>query len=163
MDLSPKSYIFCRNQYEEKDLKELHKAGFETFRSNESSNIFSPMPGYFKRGFKLLDSYINLSGPNFSVPSFKNKLVSIPSSRFLRPYSNNKLERLRLKRILDNMTLAAKNKKGFHLWWHPHNFGENLQININFLEVIIDHFQFLKNKYSMESLTMSEVAKTIKN
>ena len=55
------------------------------------------------------------------------------------------------------MLHAAKQKKVFHLWWHPHNFGVNLAENINFLEKILRYYEVLHKKYDFESITMSGI------
>jgi hypothetical protein len=60
------------------------------------------------------------------------------------------------------MTFAAKKKRLYHLWWHPHNFGKNVQENINFLKKILDHYLLLKNRYSFISLNMGELPSIFK-
>ena len=59
------------------------------------------------------------------------------------------------------MTHAAKNNLVFHLWWHPHNFGINLEKNMSFLLKIIRHYKKLENEYGMISLNMGEISSTI--
>ena len=59
------------------------------------------------------------------------------------------------------MTHAAKNNLVFHLWWHPHNFGVNLEKNMSLLLKIIQHYDMLKNKYDMTSLNMGEISNKI--
>ena len=59
------------------------------------------------------------------------------------------------------MSFAAKNNEGFHLWWHPHNFGINLTENLQFLEEILKHYKELNQNFGMQSLTMQEVAEEI--
>ena len=61
------------------------------------------------------------------------------------------------------MSQAAKNNQGFHLWWHPHNFGNNLNLSIISLIEILDHFRILNEKYGMESLTMYEASNLLSN
>jgi hypothetical protein len=71
-------------------------------------------------------------------------MVDVPASRFLRPArKNGALERLRLWRITSAMETAARHRKLFHLWWHPHNFGVDLQKNLTFLRNILDCFAAL--------------------
>ncbi len=67
------------------------------------------------------------------------------------------LEWLRLSRIKKEMTLAAKKGMTYHLWWHPHNFGKNMQENFHNLHDILAHFKKLSRKYGMESVNMKEV------
>jgi hypothetical protein len=56
------------------------------------------------------------------------------------------------------MTLAAKNKEFYHLWWHPHNFGNHTQQNLDGLMQIANHFMKLNKDYGMISLNMGEIA-----
>ena len=117
------------------------------------------------RTFRLIDSYLNLSGYNTYTINLNNNRnpVNLPASFFLRPYNPklNFLESLKLHRLKKSMTYAAKNNEVFHLWWHPHNFGDNFEKNINFLKSILDHFKDLSEKYGMDSLNMEELSNKV--
>ena len=52
------------------------------------------------------------------------------------------------------MTTAARDSKGYHLWWHPHNFGQNLEANLDGLSQIIRHFATLRDHFGMQSTAM---------
>lgn len=166
-----KSLVFPRDQYNNDYLNICWELGFTSFRGNERSKLFSSRTQgkflFLRRPFRFLDSYINLSGQNcYSSKEMKiGKLISIRSSRFLRPYNKklNALENLRLKRIKNSMTYAAKNKLAFHLWWHPHNFGKNTPNNLSFLEKILAHYQNLHQQYNFESVSMSDLANQLNN
>ena len=114
------------------------------------------------RAGRLLDSCIDLSGANVCKPEWAyHDLLNISSSRFLRPVNKNKhINALRLARIRTAMKTAAKANAGFHLWWHPHNFGKNLRENIGGLKHILDFYQTLEYKYGMKSLNMTEIHST---
>ena len=56
------------------------------------------------------------------------------------------------------MTFAAKNKKVYHLWWHPHNFGVHQDENFKILNKILDHYDFLNSKYGFKSSTMGDIS-----
>jgi hypothetical protein len=88
------------------------------------------------------------------------ELINVPGSWFLRPYSHKLrfLEWMKLRRIKNAMTYAAKNGKLYHLWWHPHNFGKNQDQNFKNLTEILEHFTYLQKEYEMESMNMQEVA-----
>ncbi|MCL1475463.1 hypothetical protein, partial [Argonema antarcticum] len=43
-------------------------------------------------------------------------------------------------------------------YWHPHNFGVDLDQNISFLRKILEHYKYLQESYKMESLNMGEIA-----
>jgi len=163
-----KSIVFPRNQYSGGYLAICSELGITAYRGNESSWIYEgrsrkaeqPM----RRALRLMDSYVNLTGDNCFVPS-TNGICNIPSSRFLRPYSARLqwLEGLRLRRIINGLNKAAHNNKAYHLWWHPHNFGVDLEKNIEFLTKILVHFSALREKDGIESLNMGELASRVAN
>ncbi len=161
-----KSFVFPRNQYHQEYLKICKELGFTSYRGNEKSWLFSSKTQgsgtLFRRPFRLLDAYINLSGHNcYSAKEIqKEEPFNIPSSRFLRPYTQKlaAFEKLRLKRIQTSMEYAAKNGLVYHLWWHPHNFGINILRNFSFLEQILSHFQKLNSQYQFESVNMQQLA-----
>ena len=165
-DLDINSLVFPRNQYNMAYLEVLKKYNITSYRGNEEYWVYrdgyKPDDGYLKRAIRLLDSYINISGHNcYSFKEISNTFpYNISSSCFLRPFSNKLkyFDRLKEKRILDSMTHAAKNNLVFHLWWHPHNFGINLEKNMSFLLGIMQHYKKLENKYGMISLNMEEIS-----
>jgi peptidoglycan/xylan/chitin deacetylase (PgdA/CDA1 family) len=164
-----KSIVFPRNQINEEYLEMLYRLGIISYRGNPTSWIYKPrkyaaeIP--FIRLCRLLDTYFPISGNNIhSISAGKNEPINIPASRFLKPY--NKLlsifEDLKIGRIKREMTAAAKQGKLYHLWWHPHNFGVNLQQNLNNLTKILNHFKKLNQKYGFSNFTMDEVAIMVK-
>ena len=166
-----KSFVFPRNQYSEDYIKICQEMGFTSFRGNEKSWLFSSENFgdniFWRRPFRLLDSYWNFSGHNcYSLEEIKKtRPFNIPSSRFLRPAAErfNAFEKLRLNRITESMRYAAKNGLVYHLWWHPHNFGGNIESNISFLEKIMAYYQKLKNEFNFESVSMSRLSNQLNN
>jgi peptidoglycan/xylan/chitin deacetylase (PgdA/CDA1 family) len=164
-----RSFVFPRNQYNKDYLDICKEMGFISFRGNEKSWLFSSKTQgkgtTLRRPFRLADAYINLSGHNcYSNEEMKRQIpVNIPASRFLRPYTKKLkvFEKLRLKRIIDSMTYAAKKGLTYHLWWHPHNFGINISENFLFLEQILIHYQKLNKEYKFESMNMQQLAKEL--
>ena len=163
LDIKPDSIIFCRNQYSDYHLQIAKNMGFKAYRGNENHFLHRPRDkhSFAVRGLRLLDNYVNIAGNQVSSLILTNfGLYNIPSSRFLRPWTNNiSLEKLRLNRIKKSMLSAAKQGKGFHLWWHPHNFGKNVRENLHVLCEVLEFYNKLKVDYGMASLTMSEVRK----
>ncbi|MFI8687962.1 polysaccharide deacetylase family protein [Rossellomorea sp. NPDC077527] len=161
----PKSIVFPRNQISKEYVQLCKRNGITSYRGTEKSWIYDLKTGenrrYVKRALRFLDAYVNLTGHHtYSLCEGEADLpLNIPSSRFLRPVcpTLKKLEPLRLKRIVDDMTYAAKNGEIYHLWWHPHNFNSNLQSNIDFLSRILTAYSHLKEEYGMRSLNMSEL------
>jgi len=62
-----------------------------------------------------------------------------------------------IRRIKNEMLEASQNGKVYHLWWHPHNFGINLEENLSNLESLLVYYQELNIKYKMESVCMEEL------
>ncbi|MDB5198170.1 MAG: polysaccharide deacetylase family protein [Chitinophagaceae bacterium] len=169
-DISLKSFVFPRNQYNQAYLNICKQEGITSFRGNEKSKLFSSKnhgrTTAFRRPFRLIDAYFNLSGYNCysEKDMIATEPVNIPASRFLRPYSKKlaSLDTLRLKRITSSMTHAARNKLMYHLWWHPHNFGINIEKNLEFLEKILIHYKKLSDQYNFTSLSMARLAELVK-
>ena len=160
-----KSIVFPRNQYGPEQLEACRSLGLSHFRGNEVKWFYAPAPGKeqtkARRLCRLIDSYIDLSGPNVSRPdeAGDGPLFNVASSRFLRPFSKrlSPLDGLRMRRIEKAMQEAAVNGGTFHLWWHPENLGKNLSENMTILTKVLDWFERLRDEYGMHSRAMHEV------
>lgn len=157
----PKSLIFPRNQYNPEYLEACSKNGIIIVRGNEKSWLYKQKKRMLKlrRLLRFVDTYINISGYNtFKLSDCEqiNGVFNLPASRFLRPYIHKLrcANFLKYRRITSAMKHAAKNGEVFHLWWHPHNFGANVEQNIIFLEKVLKYHQHLSKKYGFSSDTM---------
>lgn len=164
------SFVFPKNQYNPDYLAICRKHGIIAYRGNGTSRLYRAdrvARGPWRRAWRLLDNWVNISGPDsHALPEQDRELelpVDLPASRFLRPWSKRTawLEERRLKRITDGMDHAAHHGRIYHLWWHPHNFGANLEQNMAFLERILQHYEQLHNTLGMRSMTMNEVARRV--
>ena len=168
-DIIIKSLVFPRNQWNNEYLSILDEYGITSYRGNEKGWLYKatnkPDEKLIRRALRLIDSYINISGSNnyFLESINTEKPYNIPSSSFLRPVSKrfSIFENIRKKRIIKSLKQAAKNQQVFHLWWHPHNFGANIDDNIEFLDAILSSFRDLKMQYGMRSLNMGEISNII--
>lgn len=164
------SLVFPRNQVNQHYLHECKKFGVKAYRGNEKNWMYkaytSETNSWLKRLCRLIDAYVNISGEHtYRLKNIEtDPIVNIPSSRFLRPYSSkfSFLEKLRLRRIKKGLTKAAKKNELYHLWWHPHNFGRNTKENLQFLEEILKHVDYLKHKYNFQSMHMRDVTEVLK-
>lgn len=164
LDLKLNSLVFPRNELNNEYLHVCKKLDIKSVRSNPSSWYWNLNGGdnVFKRILRILDSYFKIDRSNIVPLSSLNKSKSvphlIPASRFLRPWSKMFiLNKMRMKRVLEEMTYAAKNKSLYHLWWHPENFGENPKKSLQDLRIILNHFAYLRNQYNMTSLNMEDI------
>lgn len=164
-DLRFKSLVLPRNQLNLKYIGLARSAGFRIIRSNPNvwfwnqRNRLTPL-------FRALDSLISISKPltfREDELEFKEGVLLLPASRFLRPYTVKErfIQRLKIVRIKKEMLHAAKNNRVYHLWWHPHNFGYSNEKNLQFLEELLIYFKILKNKYNFQSLNMQEFLQNI--
>ena len=166
-NLTTKSLVFPRNQYNQKYLNALAKLGLTNYRGNEENWLHDWDNGkgnrIERRLLRLADTYLPVTGRNcYSLEQLKAEYpVNIPASRFLKPHSAvlKTFDSLKLKRITLELDYAAQEGLVYHLWWHPHNFGVNLAENLNFLQRVLEHYQQLNKKFGMRSLNMGEVAK----
>ncbi|MFF2484020.1 polysaccharide deacetylase family protein [Paenibacillus sp. NPDC058071] len=160
------SIVFPRNQMNERYLQVLRRLNIGVYRGNPSHWLYRR--GYstgdppLRRALRLADTYFNLSGYHcYPLQSYgETEPINIPASQFLRSYSTalKHLEPLRIKRIKDAMTYAAKRGQVYHLWWHPYNLAEGGSANMAVLEQIVEHFGKLRDRYGMRSANMEEAA-----
>lgn len=160
--------VFPRNQINENYIPILTKYGITAYRGNENHFIYnasheSEMNSLIRRGLRLIDRYLNITGHHTYLLDKDIEIYNVKSSRFLSPYSKKLklLEPFKKRRIKNAMTYAAKNNEIFHLWWHPHNFNNNIPENINFLNDILKHYAYLKKEYNMESNNMKDIVEEI--
>lgn len=162
--------VFPRNQFNDEYLKACYDAGFRAVRSNPQDwfwNIQTRQETFWKRLNRGLDAYFPIGNKNtFPLSSLtvrKGFPVCIPASRLLRPYRPQEviLNTFKISRIKSEMTRAAKSGECYHLWWHPHNFGHFPVENLRDLKVILEHFAYCRDKYGMESCSMTEIAERL--
>lgn len=166
-EVRPTVIIFPRNQWSEEALRVCQEKGIRAYRGNEDHFLYRARKdneqSLLVRGLRLLDHYVNISGYHtYSLPQPEKGLpLNIPASRFLRPYMPKLafLEPLRVRRIKNAMTHAAKRGEVFHLWWHPHNFGIHQEENFKNLKAILEHYKKLQKEYGMESASMRDIVR----
>ena len=166
-----KSIVFPRNQMHHDYLKICTKHGFSSYRGIEKHWMYDThdthkLENPLNKIFRLLDTYVNISGYNTTpVQSLQkdNGILNIPSSRFLRPHNKilSILEPLKVSRIKKGMTHAAKRNEIYHLWWHPHNFGDHMEANFYELEQLFIHYSELHTSYNFKNDTMTGLVNTM--
>ena len=166
---TPKSIVFPRNQVSPEYVELCKQFGIESYRGNPKrfyANSANCIMRGVRRLLRLLDCYVEIDRTttvDYSSISNDSNITNIPASRFLRPYSKRLgvLEPLKLRRIKKEMLRAARNGELYHIWWHPHNFGSNVEENMANLEVILAFYADCRKQYGMQSYTMSEFNKLI--
>lgn len=160
-----RSLVFPRNQFNKEYLSVCTEVGITSIRSSPEIWYWSPATGssFMKKFFRAGDAYIRFQPikPVFLKDiKIQNGLpLHLPATRLYRPWkpSYTVQNHFKISRILNEMTVAAKRKAYYHLWWHPHNFGNHPAQCMRELQQIIQHYVFLRDKYDFQSLTMNEI------
>ena len=163
MNITLKSLVFPRNQIKQEYLQICNEHGIKTVRSNPSSwywkNIVSN--SLFTKFARTGDAYLplgNKSYPKSDIVGSSKLPLEQKASRFFRPVEQNgMLRKLKLKRIKEEMTIAAKENKVYHLWWHPHNFGDRPEESLKDLKLLLEYFNMLRKRYNFQSANMAEI------
>lgn len=173
LGITLKSLVFPRNQFNDRYLKVCYEEGIVAVRSNPVSwfwNITAASDEtLWKRLNRGLDAYLPVgeksSYPVTGIAVRDDYPVCIPASRFLRPYrpAETFLNYLKIERIKSEITMAAKNGEVYHLWWHPHNFGNYPRESLRDLEKILKHYAYCRDKWRMQSLNMEELAAFVRH
>jgi Polysaccharide deacetylase len=166
-----KSLVFPRNQFNDDYLKVCYACGFASVRSNPTDwfwKINTRDEGVLKRLARGADAYVAGVGKKNSYPISQVDVragfpLCIPASRLLRPYraSEGFLNQWKISRIKKEMTVAAELGEVYHLWWHPHNFGSYPKQSLEGLNQLLEHFDQLRGKFGMQSLSMNAIAQLI--
>jgi hypothetical protein len=163
--------VFPRNQATNEALQVCGEYGFTAYRGTPNHFLYtgkreSEQVNPILRILRLIDTYINLTGHHtyafssiYRTKSKSREMANVQGSWFLRPHNRtlNLLEWLKIRRIKNAMTYAAKQGQIYHLWWHPHNFGINRKENLQNLIEIITHFKTLQERYGMQSANMRDI------
>lgn len=156
-----KTLIFPRNQIKKDYLQVCSELGIGNVRSNPDDWYWKDTlsENLFTKVARSGDAYLPFGKKTYTFKAIlKDKVMQQPASRLLRPVESNKFMRhLKLNRVKNEITAAAQKGEAYHLWWHPHNFGDNPEESLNDLNVILKHFTICREQYGMESVNMQEM------
>ena len=161
------SLVFPRNQLKEEYLKICFDLGIKNVRSNPSSWYWvnTRSNSIYTKLARTGDAYLSLGKKSYPLSQIVKKPglpIEQKASRFYRPLeANSFLRSFKLKRIKQEMTYAAKNNEVYHLWWHPHNFGDNPKESLADLRKIAEHYAYLKCHFNFQSRNMIEISNLV--
>lgn len=164
--VSLESIVFPRNQHNPAYDTILLDAGITTYRGNRAFWPDHPVDQtrYFhpaRRVGRIADVYLPVARQNSTAWSdviTECGLGNVPAHRLMVP-RQARLEPVRLKRVIHEMTDAAASGRIYHIWWHPHNFGVNQEENLGNLRSVFQAFADCRARYGMTSLTMAETTR----
>jgi len=164
MGVNYRSAVLPRNQIVESFVTVLPDAGIGVYRGNAGHWLYrngdAVAGGIAGRIARFSDACLPLSGSRTVREQHNGSLVNVPASLFLYPWSarHRALVALRLYRLKQCMTKTARTDGIFHLWWHPHNFGINIEQNLMMLIEVLQHYRLLADTYGMQSCCMGDFA-----
>ncbi len=158
--ISIESLVFPRNQFNNAYMNVCHQMGIKSVRTNPDKWYWdtSRKDTLAVKIMRTADVWFPINRksvvPLDSINVDENP-VKIPASRLYRAWTKNRmLNTLKMKRILSEMTLAAKTGGLYHLWWHPHNFGNHPDECLSELKQILEHYTYLQKEYGLLSMNM---------
>ena len=166
------SLVLPRNQWNPSYLRAVSESGFNCYRGPQRSWGHTARTtgdtSKVRRAARLADSYIGVHPPPTTVwgdVTEEAGMCNVPASAFLRPYDPrlSALGGLQERRLIAGLTDAARRKRIFHLWWHPHNFTNNRAQNFGALERLLDKFALLEGSEGLCTLSMQDVAMRARN
>lgn len=156
-----KSLILPQNQFVDAYMQAAYEAGFLVIRGNPESFAYNTSTKK-ARIMRFLDTYVGVCGRktyHWESP-YVNGMVNVKASSFFRKYNTKLsfLEKFKVSHIKREMKYAAKKGQIYHLWWHPHNVGTNMEQCFAQLEEILSYYNRLQLQYGFESKNMFEAA-----
>jgi peptidoglycan/xylan/chitin deacetylase (PgdA/CDA1 family) len=161
-----RSVVFPRNQIVDSYLSVLPRAGISVYRGNRDHWLYrdgdAVTGGLAGRAVRFADGCLPLSGNGSGHAAHSGELVNVPASFFLYPWTDRQgaLAPMRLLRLKQGMTDAARTGRICHIWWHPHNFGAEVEKNLSVLESLLRHYQMLADRHGMQSRCMADFAES---
>lgn len=157
-----KSLIFPRNQVNRSYIEEMERQGIISYRGEDQCYIYRGENLLWKRVLRFLDVYLGFVRTHCYQENEigRSGVLDIRASMFLRPYMKRLriLEPIKIFHIKRDMRNAAKKGEVFHLWFHPHNMGKNMEENLANLREILQYYSILESMYQFKSLNMGELA-----
>jgi len=154
-----RSIVFPRNQYAPPHLDICRQMGITAYRGNPAAWAYRPGKGTeqtsLRRALRLVDAHSGILGAQTYRPDTAT-FANVPASQFLRPCTGRlaRIHPAHLRALKAGMTKAAREGLGYHLWWHPHNFGRDLEANLRGLTQLLETFERLRDAHGMRSRAM---------
>lgn len=156
-DIALDSFVFCRNQYNQKFVNILSNSGYKIYRGSPYTD-----KGSYKILDKIsrkLDSYLHfphseVSNLNLQHLSGNDCIFVHNESMFFIVHKDKALQKIHEYAIHRSMYHAFDCGGDFHLWFHPWNLGKNIDLGLNSLEYIFSKFIDYKNSKDVTSCSM---------
>ena len=158
LNISMSSFVFPRNSVGH--LNVLKEAGFRAFRG-PAPHWYNGVPFRIVQRLARLSEVFLASQPPVVVPEkTKEGLWNIPASMLYFPMHGVRKHvpmSLRISRAVKGLEAAAREKKIFHLWFHPTNLADEMELMFEGLTQILKHASMLRDRKELDVLPMNSV------
>jgi hypothetical protein len=154
--LKLRSFVFPRNNVGYID--ELKNFGFEAYRGEEPT-WYRAFPNKIRKVCHIVDQFLAISPP-VSKLEYNQGLYNIPGSMFYIPMNGFRSlipVRFRVYKARKGIRRAIKDKKIFHLWFHPFNIATNQEKLLYGLEEIFKEVSSERENGELEAKSMGEI------
>lgn len=159
MGIEMQSFVFPRNEVGHLDV--LREHGFTCYRGVEphwyETGNYSKR---FRRFAHLFDVLTAATPPVVLPEKTESGLWNIPGSAIYFPmhgYRKYIPLGLRTRRAVKGLNAAAKQKRIFHLWFHPTNMADEPEAMFRGLRTIFEHVARLRERGEMQILPMKNL------
>lgn len=160
LGIQMRSFVFPRDRVGYLDV--LAKHGFTCYRGPEPHWYNRErIPGPVKR-LGHLWAFLTAAQPPVVLPErAASGLWNIPGSMMYFPMHGLRRYlplRLRVGRAIKGLNAAARQRRVFHLWFHPTNMADQLEKMFEGLRHILEHADQLRSRHELEVLPMRALA-----
>jgi len=155
--------VFARNQVNPPYLPLLAQHGVSIYRGVGGSGPYKAVDfvehrRLRHRAARLLDTLIDVYGPQAVDWPGEVEPACLEPSRYLQRCRTflAPFRPLAVRRIIGQMQSAARQRRIFHLWWHPEDFTTGGDANLSVLRQVLEAFHELRLRNLMTSLSMGE-------
>lgn len=155
-----RSFAFPRNQAGHLDV--LREHGFTCFRGREPAwhGGGGGAAGRSRRAAHLLDVLTARTPPVVS-PRLEGGLVNVPGSMMYFPMHGRRRHipiSRRLERMRRGVDRAVRERKLFHLWFHPTNLADETETMLGGLRSLLIEVAKRRDRNELEVMTMAQAA-----
>jgi hypothetical protein len=158
LNIDLRSFVFPRNSVGH--LSILKEFGFHAYRG-PAPQWQNRIPSAIVQRLARLTSIFLATSPPVVLPmKTPEGLWNIPASMLYFPMHGVRRHvpmDLRVKRAKKGLEAAVREKKIFHLWFHPTNLADEMETMFEGLERILRHASLLREKGQLEVLPMKAV------
>jgi len=157
LGIEMQSFVFARNSIGH--LNALREFGFRIYRGAETQ-WYDRLSGPLKR-LARLSTVLAASDPPVVLPVEEGDgLWNVPASMLYFPMHGIRRfvpMHLRVKRAIKGLDAAARAKKIFHLWFHPTNLADHMEMMFEGLRKIFEHASALREQGRIDFLSMKSL------